>query len=197
MAHEHSFASPAPAGLGALGTICFGFAAVFLGYVPPEGLPLLAAWCIGGGVVQFTTAVVELKDHNITGGNVFLFFAAFFMFAASASLISKFLMIKFGIKPNVVIEGWMWMGGAIFLTLVTPAYAKANKLIFIAVIMIDILLFCIAFLDMGKMDPAIGKPLVGYLLIAAGCIGLYVCGAVLCNTVYGKTIYPIPAPWVK
>jgi uncharacterized protein len=78
-----------------LAVACFGFAAVFLGKVPPEGLPLLSAWLIGGGIVQYTVAVIELKDHNITGGNVFLFFAAFFMFAASISTFAKFMMIKF------------------------------------------------------------------------------------------------------
>ncbi|HNT57781.1 MAG TPA: GPR1/FUN34/YaaH family transporter, partial [Syntrophales bacterium] len=86
MAQEHTFASPGPAGLAALAVACFGFGAVFLGKVGLGGLPLLAAWLIGGGIVQYTTAVMELKDHNITGGNVFLFFSAFFMFAAALSV---------------------------------------------------------------------------------------------------------------
>jgi succinate-acetate transporter protein len=93
MAHEHSFASPGPAGLGALAVACFGFGAVFLGLVKPGGLPLLAAWLIGGCLVQYTTAVMELKDHNITGGNVFLFFSAFFMLGAALSTLSKFLLL--------------------------------------------------------------------------------------------------------
>jgi uncharacterized protein len=93
MAHEHSFASPGPAGLGALAVACFGFGAVFLGLVKPGGLPLLAAWLIGGCLVQYTTVVMELKDHNITGGNVFLFFSAFFMLGAALSTLSKFLLL--------------------------------------------------------------------------------------------------------
>jgi hypothetical protein len=43
MAQEHTFATPAPAGLGALAVACFGFAAVFLGWVKLEGLPILFA----------------------------------------------------------------------------------------------------------------------------------------------------------
>jgi hypothetical protein len=72
----------------ALAVACFGFAAVFLGKVTAEGLPLLFAWLMGGCLMQYTTAVMELKDHNITGGNVFLFFAAFFMLGAGLSVIS-------------------------------------------------------------------------------------------------------------
>lgn len=197
MAQEHTFASPAPAGLAALAVACFGFGAVFLGMVKPEGFPILFAWLVGGGIVQYTTAVMELKDHNITGGNVFLFFSAFFMFGASFSTLSKFLMIKFGMAPHVVVEGWTWMAGAGFLTIVTPAYLKGNKLIFLLVVLIDIVLWCIVGLDLGKMDPAIGRPIVGYLLIASGWIGIYMAGAIVCNTVFGRVIYPLPAPFVK
>ena len=93
MAHEHSFATPGPAGLGALAVACFGFGAVFLGLVKPGGLPILAAWLFGGCLVQYTTAVIELKDHNVLGGNVFLFFAAFFMLGAALSTLSKFFLL--------------------------------------------------------------------------------------------------------
>jgi len=39
-------------------------------------------------------------------------------------------MIKFGMAPHAYVEGWTWMAGAGFLTLVTPAYLKGNKIIF-------------------------------------------------------------------
>ena len=102
MSHEHSFATPAPAGLAALAVACFGFAAVFLGLVDVSGLPLLAAWLIGGCLVQYTTAVMELKDHNITGGNVFLFFSAFFMLAAALSVFAKWYQVSFVFTPKAV-----------------------------------------------------------------------------------------------
>ena len=197
MAHEHTFATPAPAGLGALSVACFGFAAVFLNMVKLEGLPILFAWLVGGGVVQYTVAIMELKDHNITGGNVFLFFSAFFMFGASLSVLSKFLMIKFGMAPHVYVEGWTWMAGAGFLTAVTPAYFKANKLICVAVILVDVALWLIVGLDLGKVDPAIGKPIVGWILVFVGWVGVYLAGAIVCNTVFGRVIYPVPSPFIK
>jgi len=194
---EHSFATPAPAGLAALAVAAFGFAAVFFGKVGLGGLPLLAAWLIGGGIVQFTTAVIELKDHSITGGNVFLFFAAFFMFAASLSTMAKFGMIVFHIKPLPLVEGYMWMAGAAFLTLVTPAYIKSSSLFFLALLVADTILWFLCLLDMGMIDPTVWKPVVGYLLIFLGCAGLYLSGATLCNTVFGRAIYPVPPPLVK
>ncbi len=198
MAQEHSFASPGPAGLAALAVACFGFGAAFLGKVAVEGLPLLGAWLIGGCLVQYTTAVMELKDHNILGGNVFLFFSAFFMLGAAISVFSKFFMIKFGMKPAVHVEGWMWMAGATFLTLVTPAYAKGNFFIFLLVVFIDIVLWMIVGVDSGWYgDPAAFKPIIGWLLVASGFIGLYLAGAIVCNTVYGKPVFFVPKPLIK
>ncbi len=192
----HSFATPGPAGLGALAVACFGFGAVFLGKVGLGGLPLLAAWLIGGGIVQFTVAVMELKDKNLTGGNVFLFFSAFFMFGASLSVFAKFVMLTKGITPLTMVEGWCWLAGAGFLTIVTPAYLKGTKLLFFIVVLIDIILWLITFIDMGILAASF-KPLVGYLLIIAGSIGIYTAGAVVNNNVYGKTILPVPGPFIK
>jgi len=198
MAQEHSFASPGPAGLGALAVACFGFAAAFLGKVAVEGLPLLFAWLMGGCLVQYTTAVMELKDHNILGGNVFLFFSAFFMLGAGFSTLSKFFMIKFGMKPAAAVEGWMWMAGASFLTVVTPGYAKGNLFIFILVLLLDVVLWMIVGVDTGWYgDPAVFKPTIGWLLVVSGFIGVYLAGAVVCNTVYGKPIFFVPKPLVK
>lgn len=198
MTQEHSFASPGPAGLAALAVVAFGFGASYLGKVPVEGLPILAAWLIGAGLVQFTTAIIELKDKNATGGNVMLFFAAFFMFASALSIISKFLMIINGITPSVVIEGWLWAAGAAFLTVITPVYAKQNAIMFFLVLFVDIILWMIVGIDTGWYgNPAVLKPIAGWCLIIVGVVGVYMSGAALVNTVYGKKVLPIPPPVIK
>lgn len=198
--HEHSFVTPAPAGLGALSVACFGFGAVFLGQVGLGGLPLLFAWLIGGGVVQYTAAVIELKDKNITGGNVFLFFAAFFMFGAALSVLMKFLMLSgfFGeIKPLSVVEGWCWMAGAGFLTAVTPAYLKsAPAPMALLVVALDVVLWMIVLLDLGLVGASL-KPVVGYMLIGSGWLGIYILAAIVNNTVFGRTVLPFPGPIFK
>lgn len=194
---QHSFATPGPAALGAFAVAVFGFGAVFLGKVSVNGLPLLAAWLIGGGIVQLTAGIMELKDHNVTGGNVFLYFAGFFMFAAALSVTAKFLMITNGIKPDPVVEGWLWMAGTGFLVAMTPSYAKSTSALFFLVVGVDIALFLIALLDLGIADPATCKPIVGYLLVGTGCIALYLILATATNTVFGKTVIPVPKPLAK
>jgi len=199
MSSDHTFVSPGPAGLGALAVACFGFGAVFTGKVGLGGLPLLAAWLVGGGIVQFTVAVMELKDHNITGGNVFLFFSAFFMFGAALSVFSKYLMlsgIMGSVKPETMVEGYCWMAGASFLTAVTPAYLKGPKPLCLIVLLLDIALWIIVGLDMGLLGASL-KPVVGYLLYASGWLGIYTAAAVINNHVYGRVIIPTFSPSVK
>lgn len=192
MSKEHSFVSPGPAGLGALAVACFGFGAVFSGKVGLGGLPLLSAWLIGGGIVQYTVAVMELKDHNMTGGNVFLFFSAFFMFGAALSVLAKYLMLS-GIigtvKPESMVEGFCWMAGAAFLTAVTPAYLKSPLPLFLIVLLLDIVLWMIVGLDMGQFGAGI-KPVIGYLLYAAGWIAIYLVAAIVNNHIFGRVVLP-------
>lgn len=199
MSQEHTFVTPGPAGLGALAVACFGFGAVFSGKVGLGGLPLLAAWLVGGGIVQYTVAVMELKDHNMTGGNVFLFFAAFFMFGAALSVFSKYLMLSGvlgSVKPESMVEGFCWMAGASFLTAVTPAYLKSPIPLFLLVLLLDVALWIIVGLDMGLIGAGM-KPVVAYLLYACGWIGVYLVAAMVNNHVYGRTVLPLFGSIVK
>lgn len=199
MVKEHTFVTPGPAGLGALAVACFGFGAVFTGKVGLGGFPLLAAWLVGGGIVQYTVAVMELKDHNMTGGNVFLFFAAFFMFGAALSVMSKYLMLSGvvgSVKPEPMVEGFCWMAGAAFLTAVTPAYLKSPTPLFILVVLLDIVLWLIVGLDMGMIGASV-KPTIGYLLYASGWIGVYLVAAIVNNHIYGRVVLPTFGSLIK
>jgi hypothetical protein len=199
MAKEHTFVSPGPAGLGALAVACFGFGAVFSGKVGLGGLPLLAAWLVGGGIVQYTVAVMELKDHNMTGGNVFLFFSAFFMFGAALSVLAKYLMLSGMIgtvKPESMVEGFCWMAGAAFLTAVTPSYLKSPIPLFLIVLLLDVVLWMIVGLDMGTFGAGL-KPTIGYLLYAAGWIALYLVAAIVNNNIYGRVVLPTFGAFIK
>lgn len=199
MSEEHTFISPGPAGLGALAVACFGFGAVFTGKVGLGGLPLLAAWLVGGGIVQYTVGVMELKDHNMTGGNAFLFFSAFFMFAAALSVLAKYLMlsgIMGSVKPEPMVEGYCWLAGASFLTAITPAYLKAPKPLAMIVLLIDVALWLIVGLDMGLLGSGL-KPFVGYLLFVAGFLGIYMVAVVVNNHTYGRVIFPTFGTFIK
>ena len=198
MSQEHSFASPAPSGLGALAVACFCFFAVFSGYVTPAAAPVLACWMIGGGIVQLITGIIELKDHNLPGGNVFTFFAAFFMFTTALSLVTKYALTQAGLPIDTRIEGWGWMAGAAFLIAMTPNYLKSSKLLFLIVVLVDIALICITIIDLKlDVDRATLAPIAAWTLFTAGWIAVYLAGAISINTTFGRVVLPIPGPIVK
>ncbi|MBW2558230.1 MAG: hypothetical protein JRD69_05255 [Deltaproteobacteria bacterium] len=239
MAQEHSFASPAPAGLASLTVATFGFGAVFMGLIDISGFPLLAAWLLACFAVQYTTAVMELKDHNIAGGNVFLFFGAFFCLAAAFSVFFKWYAVSFMIGPKaakeamdtamamagvtdvtmltpeqlmaakagigkavgaamakmVVVEGWMWMAGALFVTGVIPAYVKSP--LFWLCIPLTIALWMIVGMDTGWYGDHSWKPVIGYILVASGTYAAYLSSAIITNTVHGKAVLWVPPGIMK
>lgn len=209
-ATQPSFATPIPAGLGALAVACFAFGAVYLEKVTLAGYPLLAAWLIGGGIVQIVTGLIELKDKNVTAGNVFLFFSAFFMFSAALSVFAKFVMVflvKNGmfselldLKTYKVVEGYCWIGGALFITVIIPSYIKAApRPLTLMIILLTVCLWLIAGLDLQLIeDPnKFWHHCVGYLVITSGLIAIYIVGAVCNNSVFGKELIPLFVPSIK
>lgn len=206
-----SFATPIPAGLGALAVACFAFGAVYLEKVTLAGYPLLAAWLIGGGIVQVITAIIELKNKNVTAGNVFLFFSAFFMFSAGLSSLAKFIMILF-VKNGMlsatlldfttykVIEGYCWIGGASFITIIIPSYIKAApRPLSLIIVLLTTCLWLIVGLDLQLIqDPnKFWHHCIGYLAITSGFLAIYIVGAVCNNSVFGKEVMPLFVPAAK
>jgi len=196
---QQGWASPGPAAMAALGVAAIGFGFSFLGKVPLEGVPLLAGWLVAAFIVQLLTAIVELKEGHMTGGNVMLFFSAFFMLATGIGMYVKYLMIGKGVIPYTVVEGYLWMSGALFLTLLTPAYARGSSaLMFIMVCLVDVVLWMIVGMDTKWLgNPAILKPIAGYLLILVGLCGNYLGAAAIVNGAFGKVLLPVPGPVVK
>jgi len=197
-AHDHTFANPGPAGLIALAMACFAFWAMYTGRVTGDAGPVLAAWMFGGGLVQYAVGWMELRNGEIRGGNVFLFFGAFFMFTNAIGLMVKYLLAKNGLPMDVRIEGYTWIACTIGLILLTPLYAyKTTSIMFLLVCIVDICLILISFMDMGVLAKATYAPPTGWMLFVVGCLGLYVAGAVGCNTHFGKTFFPLPGPVIK
>ena len=208
---QSSFANPIPAGLGSLAVACFAFGAVYLEKVTLAGYPLLAAWLVGGGIVQVITAIIELKNKNITAGNVFLFFSAFFMFSASLSVLAKFAMILaikngmvsaalFDFTTYKVIEGYCWVAGASFITIIIPSYVKAApRPLTLMIVLLTTCLWIIAGLDLQLISDVdkFWHHCVGYLAIISGFLAIYIVGAVCNNTVFAREVMPLFVPAVK
>lgn len=196
--NNSGWANPAPAGLVALGVACFIFFALLSGKVTAGAMPLMGAWLIGGFVVQLSVGLIELKEGQMTGGNVFLYFSAFFMLVGGIEFFIKYFAIvqEWSLPLDATVDGWAWLVLAFCLVLWTPAYFKGTSILASIVILVDIAVVQVAFLDLGVLSPAF-KPVAGYALLFAGMLAMYLSAALILNNAYGKTILPITKPWIK
>ncbi|MEI6856937.1 MAG: hypothetical protein V5784_05430 [Psychrilyobacter sp.] len=157
-------------------------------------MPLLGVWLLGGFVVQFVVALLDLKQGNNTGGNTFLFFSAFFMLVSGMGMIMKFNMIQKGIVFDARIDGWAWMVLTLSLILWTPAFFKSTRLLTIVILALDVSLPFVTLMDLGVL-PRTYAVIPAWGFLTAGIVAIYLASAIVVNTAYGKTVYPLPGPF--
>lgn len=189
--HEHVFANPSPTGMAALAMACMCLWAVFTGKVNAGAAPVLGFWFFGGGLIQVSVGIMELRNGVFKSGNVMLLFGSFFMFVGFFGMIGKYLLVQNGIPIDARVEGYAWLTCALVLTGWTPAYLK-NTPLFLAIIVlvVDVALFIIAFVDMAIMP----KPYIaiaGWLLLLTALLAIYLSAAIFVNTALDKKLFPI------
>jgi succinate-acetate transporter protein len=195
-AHGGDWANPGPAGLAALGVACFIFYAILSGKVSHDAIPLMGLWLLGGFAIQFTVAVIELKEGNISGGNIFLLFSGFFMLTSGLSFIFKYFAAVNGWAIDPHIDGWAWLILWISVWLWTPAFFDKPMVFILMVLSICVACPFICLIDLGAIGHEYAAIPANALLIA-GALGTYFAAAGILNTTYGKVILPVGKPLVK
>ena len=194
--HEKGWVGAGPAGLVALAMACFIFFALLTGRVEHSAIPLMGIWLVAGFVVQLVTALLELKEGNLLGGNVFTFFSAFFMLASGLELLFKFFAAHNGVELDARISGYAWVAICIAITMWTPAYLAGARSLSLVVVSLVPALWIIGLRDIGILG-ANWAPAAGYLALVGGIFGLYTSSAIILNDKFGKTVLPLGSPFIK
>ena len=190
------WSNPTPAGLVAFAVACFCFFALLSGRVTGAALPLMGCWLLGGCLIQIVVGIVDLKGGNTTGGNTFLFFSGFFMLTGGLEMLIKFTAAINSIKLDGHIDGWAWLALSFVIITWTPAFFKTSFILNMIVLLLDIALPFIAFIDLGILAKTYSY-IPAYTLLVAGVLGFYLSAAIIVNTAFGKQIYPSPGPLIK
>lgn len=185
------WSNPTPAGLVALAVACACFFALLNGYVQPSAMPLVGCWLIGGFVVQLVVGLLDLKGGNMTGGNTFLFFCAFFMLVGGIEMLLKYNGIAAGTPLDTRIDGYAWAILTLVVLLWTPAFCTKFTLLSVIVIFLDIALPFITLTDL-KLIPGSFSQVAAWALLGAGLTGVYFSAALIVNNAFGKQVYPLP-----
>ena len=188
------WANATPAALVALAVACFCFFALLTGQVEKSAMPLLGCFLIGGFVIQIIVALLDLKGGNLSGGNTFLYFSAYFMLVSGIEMLLKY----FAPGLDTRIDGWAWMALGLTVLLWTPAFYKSPAILFILVFVLNIAVPCIVVSDLKIFAPevsAVFSKVAGVALFVCGLLGIYLGAAMVVNGTYGKTVFPNPAPF--
>lgn len=193
----HGWANPAPAGLFALALADICFFAALSGRITPGGLALLGLWLLGGFVVQLIVGLVELKEGELNGGNVFTLFASFFMLTGGLEFIFKYFAIVYKWPLDALVDGYAWLGLSIIVIAFTPGYLKKSVLpmglLFLA---FDIALPIIALVDLHIIDHHY-MTYAAYLCIVGTVLAVWTATAIVVNTNMGRSVIPLPGPIIK
>jgi succinate-acetate transporter protein len=152
----------------------------------------MGCWLIGGFVIQFVVALVDLKGQNGTGGNTFLFFSAFFMLTGGLELFLKYHAIAAGSHLDGRIDGYAWTVLTAILFLWTPAFFAKFSLLSVVVVLIDISLPFITLIDYGILPKATYGHIPAWSLLFAGIVAIYLASATVVNQAFGRVVYPLP-----
>lgn len=186
------WANPTPAGLVALAVACACFFALLTGGVSASAMPLIGCWLLGGFAVQIVVALLDLKGGNLTGGNTFLFFSAFFMLVSGLEMIFKYKAIVDGAPLDGRVDGYAWAVLTVVVWLWTPAFFAKFSLLSVIVALLDVALPFIALSDLGVLTQEWAHLLAAWALLAAGAVAVYLGAATIVNGAFKKTVYPLP-----
>jgi len=198
MSGQHHSANPAPAGLVALAVACFTFFAALTGKITHDAYMQMGIWLLAGWLVQTVVAKGEYEHGALTGGNVFMFFSAFFMFVGGVEHIFEYFAHMYKWPTQGVISGYAWAALTIGLVTWTPAYLNdSNKAMALCVICIDIAIIIVTLIKLGLLQSAMLASVAGWLLGIAGVIGLYVAAGIILNASFGREIVKLGTPFLK
>lgn len=191
------WANPGPAGLVALAIAALLFFALLKGYIDHSSGVYIGFWLLGGFIVQFTCALIELKEGATTGGNVFLFFAGFFMFTGGLADILGYYAEMYGWQMNALANGWAWIILAVSLILWTPAYMREAPKVFSTTVMdLCVMCVCVTLIKLGMGTPALVN-IAAYTALIGAISATYIAAATVLNTSFERVVLPLGTPWLK
>ncbi|MDR0441453.1 MAG: acetate uptake transporter [Candidatus Accumulibacter sp.] len=189
-----SVANPTGIGLFGLGIVTFVAASQKLGIT--TGLSFVIVYAIFlGATAQLVASIFDFLHENIWGGTVFGAYA-FFWYSLALAWMMK--MGVFGPELAAACDtrqlGFAFLGYLIFSVLMTIGAMEVNRLIFITMLAIDVLLFALT-LNSFDIAPHTTHMMGAYAEMTAALLSLYGASAVVLNTFFGKPFLPLGKPF--
>ena len=189
-----SVANPTGLGLFGLAIVTFVAASQKLGITTGLSYVIVYAMFLGA-TAQLIASIFDFFHENIWGATVFGAYAFFWYAIATCWLIN---MGVFGeaLKSAGDIKqiGFAFLGYLIFSILMTIGAMEVNKVIFVIMVVIDILLAALTLNSFGVSKELTGL-VAGVSEMCCALLSFYACAAVVLNTHFGKPFLPMGKPF--
>jgi succinate-acetate transporter protein len=189
-----SVANPTGLGLFGLAIVTFVAASQKLGITTGLSYVIVYAMFLGA-TAQLVASILDFLHENIWGATVFGAYAFFWYAIATCWLIN---MGVFGpalkAAGDVKQIGFAFLGYLIFSVLMTIGAVEVNKVIFIIMVVIDVLLAALTLNSFGVSKELTGL-VAGIAEMVTALLSFYACAAVVLNTHFGKPFMPMGKPF--
>ncbi|MBF7084453.1 hypothetical protein IT084_15990 [Desulfallas sp. Bu1-1] len=188
------WANPSTAGILGLCTVVIPLAVLNLGWIAPEGAPLLIAWILFGGLVQVICGIIEFRRGGVLFATPLLVFGLMLCITPAFGEIIKIWIKDLTIPSSVSGVGFLVV--AVYVIAFFIAVGLVSRFLFILFVILDAGLWLVGLADVGVLGK--GPEMFGwymYLIFALGM--LYVACALFLNELFGKQILPIGTPLFK
>ncbi|MCL2256423.1 MAG: GPR1/FUN34/YaaH family transporter [Firmicutes bacterium] len=197
------WADATPAGLVALAVACLCYFALLTGLIEGERSYLfMGGWLLGGFLIQFIVAMIDLKNKNFGGGNTFLYFSGFFMLNGAIARFIQGGAIGGGyVELSPLINGFAWIALAIAFLLWTPIFFKSAGQLFLLVLVLNVAFPFMILRNFGVGIESGAFEVFGWIsgicLVVCAFLGLWLASATIVNKAFGRQIYPTLKPFYK
>lgn len=194
MNNNISWANPATAGIVGLCTVVIPLSVLNLGWIPPEGAPLIIGWLIFGGLVQVICGIIEFKRGGLLFATPLLVFGLMLCITPAFGEIVKIWIKDLAVPPAVTGVGFLVV--AVYVAAFFVATGLVSWFLFTLCLLLDLGLWLVGLTDAGALAPAAGT--IGWYCLLIFAIGmLYMACALFLNEMFDKPLLPIGAPLFK
>ena len=194
---NHPLANLSPADLVGIAVVTFGLFGLLSGKVQQAGIIFIAAWMVGGFVIQVITAVINALKGNMLAANLGLMFSSYLMLSSAISFTIKYCSGLYGFPIDPTMEGFLWMPLWIIIWLWTPAFLKATPFSFnLMVFCFDIAIPLLCLSSFGLLG-GMGMFVLTWFLLLTGIMALWNAAAMVLAEVFQRPLLPMGSPLFK
>lgn len=190
---KSAFADPSALGLFGLAMVTLVASSQKLGLT--SGTSMILPWAIFlGSVAQIVAGYIDFKKCNVFGGTAFFAYGLFWAGMAMGWGVSLGMMGQAAMADmDPHLTGVAFVGYLIFTLFMTVGAAKANKVLFIIFLLIDVLFLGLALSNFGIAHDATHRlAAVAELLIAL--VSFYGSAANVLNHQAKRSVLPLGKP---